>query len=168
MYNLHLTKQLQSLVALLVLALCCANCHTSKKSEPGTTDTTEQPKDMEPKHQLGELLPLTMADKISISSESMRLSIESVGESRCPLNVQCIQAGKAKVKLSVQKEDMVYFVDLTAKGSCQKTDGSCGDSATVRGYKYTLISLTPYPGEDGTTSVQQDKYVATVRVEKAG
>jgi hypothetical protein len=167
MYRRSLTKQLHSLVILLVLALCCANCHASKKTDQGTTDTSSQPQDMEPKHQLGDLLPLTIADRISIQSENLRLSIESVGESRCPLNVQCIQAGKAKVKLSVQKEDMVYFVDLTANGNCQKTDGSCGDSSTVRGYKYTLMSLTPYPGEDGTTAVQQDKYVAFVRVEKA-
>jgi hypothetical protein len=167
MQKIFLLMRFQLFIPFLAMVFLSANCHSSKKIDQPTTDTTTAPQDMEPKHQLGDLLPLTIADRISIQSEKLILSIESVGESRCPLNVQCIQAGKAKVKLSVQKEDMVYFVDLTAKGNCQKTDGSCGDSSTVRGYKYTLMSLTPYPGENGSTSVLQDKYIATVRVEKA-
>ena len=139
------------------VSICCMNCNTTKTNGGGGKGDI---------HKLGEVLLLNNKERVAIDTEGLKLKIDRIEESRCPLNVQCFQAGTAKVHLSVVKEDYVYMVDLKAKGNCQKTDGSCGNKVTTKGYTFTLVSLTPYPGEGEGQSINQDKYVAHVKVEK--
>lgn len=170
MHTFNFTRKCLLLIAALSISLFCLNCHTSKNHDHNNpenqdnNDGKEEP--MDDGHKLGEVLKITSSERVAIGSENLKLKLESVGESRCPLNVQCFQIGKAKTKFQVIKDDMIFFVELSALGGCQKTDGSCGDSSTMHGYKFTLMSLTPYPGEDGKTSIQQENYVASVKVEK--
>ncbi|MFT4666171.1 MAG: hypothetical protein ACI8YQ_002857 [Polaribacter sp.] len=176
MTTTKINKFLSTLFFMAVIAVLSLNCHTSKNHDNGehkdkdgkehVKDAKEQNTDLA-KHKLGETLQITNGDYVSIASESLQIKIQAITEdSRCPLNTNCIQAGKAKLELMVIKElDMVSSVNLIAKGGCQKMDGSCGNSAIAQGYKFTLIALTPYPGEDGKNSVPKDKYVAHVKVE---
>lgn len=167
---------LSSFLLLSAIAIFSLNCHTSKNHDNGehkNKEEKEQNKDSKEQetnhseHQLGETIQLTNGDYLSIGSESIKMKIQAVTEdSRCPLNTQCFQAGKAKLEVMMIKElDMLSTINLVAKGGCQKMDGSCGNSDIAQGYKFTLMALTPYPGEDGKMSVPKDKYVAHVKVE---
>ncbi len=167
-------SSLNVFLLMLALALFTLNCHTSKNHDKTEhKEKEEKEHEKEPKendkdnHVLGETIELKMGEEVSIGSESLEIRIQEVKEdSRCPLNMQCFQAGKAKVELMMVKElDMVSSVNLVAKGGCQKMDGSCGNSAIAQDYKFTLIALTPYPGENGKNKVPTDKYVAHVKVE---
>lgn len=146
-------------VALIVAIMSSCDC-TKKATNGNNTPPSSN-------HQLGDILQVNNSQVTTLSSEKLQVQIEKVAESRCPTGVNCITAGKAKVMLQVIKEgDMLSTVTLNAKGLCQKTDGSCGDSAKAMGYKFTLLYLSPYPGEDGKTSIPQDKYIAHIKIEK--
>ncbi len=158
------------------IAILSLNCHTSKnhneeahKNMEKEKEQVEDPKEQKNEgsnHSLGETFQIANGSYVNIGSESLKIEIQAITEdSRCPLNTQCFQAGKAKLELMIIKElDMVSTVNLTAKGGCQKMDGSCGNSHIAQGYKFTLMALTPYPGEDGKTSVPKDQYVAHLKV----
>jgi len=179
MTNFQIRKAFSVFFFLAIMSLLSTNCHTAKNHDNGehkTGEHTEKHKDSDSKKQgkdlkdykVGEVLQLNMETYITIGSESLKMKIQEISEdSRCPLNVNCIQPGKAKIELMVIKElDMVSSVNLIAKGGgCQKMDGSCGNSTISQGYKFSLMGLTPYPGEDGKSSVSKEKYVAHVKVE---
>jgi len=182
-----ITKVIRQLSVVLfagLLSCLLLNCHTTKNPESGDKDkNTKDQQDVSDKvedkndkgadldnvstdsYELGDVLPLTKGGYIKVAD--LKLKVSSVADSRCPKGVNCITAGKAKIELMVIKQgDMASSASLTARGNCDKTDGSCGNSANSQGYTFTLMSLTPYPGDDGKTTVQQDKYVANVRVDK--
>lgn len=114
---------------------------------------------------LGDELILSMEDTY-IASEDLHLKVIKVQDSRCPLNTNCIQAGKGKVFVEIKKGNTTETKTLEAKGSCHETDGSCGKSINYNGYKITLITLTPYPGDDGVKFIKQENYRAKVVVKK--
>jgi len=81
-----------------------------------------------------------------------------VEDSRCPKDVNCIQAGNAKVRVSVRKgTDSSRIVDL---------DLNAGQtSVTFENYTITLSALTPYP--ETAAPIKRNKYVATLTVSPA-
>jgi len=80
-----------------------------------------------------------------------------VEDSRCPKDVNCIQAGNAKVRVSVRKgTDSSRIVDLDLNG---------GTSVTFENYKITLSALTPYP--ETAAPIKRNKYIATLNVSPA-
>lgn len=139
------------------LLLVSWNCNTTKSN--GGNETPSGP-------QLGDVLMIKNVEKTSISSEDLHLRIDKVAESRCPKGVQCIQAGEGKLDLLVIKGSHNFTVSLKAKGNCFDTDGSCGNTTSAEGYTFSLMQLTPYPGEDSKPYVKQEDYVAHVKVEK--
>jgi hypothetical protein len=80
-----------------------------------------------------------------------------VEDSRCPKDVNCIQAGNAKVRVSVRKgTESSRIVDL---------DLNAGTSVTFENYKITLSALTPYP--ETAAPIKRNKYMATLTVSPA-
>jgi hypothetical protein len=81
-----------------------------------------------------------------------------VEDSRCPKDVNCIQAGNAKVRVSIRKgTDSSKIVDL---------DLNAGQtSVTFENYKITLSALTPYPAT--AAPIKRNKYIATLTVSPA-
>lgn len=83
----------------------------------------------------------------------LRISLRGVPEdSRCPTGVQCVWAGRARVRLRVDSANYQRSIDL-------RTDSA---SAVVFGHTITLDSLVPYP-KSGQTIAPKD-YRAWVRV----
>lgn len=81
-----------------------------------------------------------------------------VEDSRCPKDVDCIQAGNAKVRISVRKgTDSSKIVDLDLNAG-QK-------SVMFEKYKITLSALTPYPAS--AAPIKRNKYLATLTVSPA-
>jgi len=97
---------------------------------------------------------------IGIPSENLAISFEKLTESRCPKDVNCIQAGKGVVTLKVtvgnQSEDLV----LSVKGLCED-EPRCGEAKNVLQYNITLMSLTPYPD---AVLMDEKQYVAKMIV----
>ena len=80
-----------------------------------------------------------------------------VEDSRCPENVQCIQAGNAKVRLAVRKgSDPSSIVEVSING---------GNPVNVEGYSIKLDSLTPTPKT--SAPIKSKQYVATISVERS-
>jgi hypothetical protein len=81
-----------------------------------------------------------------------------VEDSRCPKDVDCIQAGNAKVRVSVRKgTDSSRIVDLDLNAGQR--------SVTFENYKITLSALTPYP--ETAAPIKRNKYIATLTVSPA-
>lgn len=78
-------------------------------------------------------------------------TLTSVTDNRCPEEVQCIQAGKAKVSILLEKAEQNGKVDLEVKGLCTDRDGACGNSGVAMGYMVRLLTVDPYPAEGQTT-----------------
>lgn len=79
-----------------------------------------------------------------------------VEDSRCPEGTQCVQAGNAKVRVSVQKgTNLSKTVELDTNGST--------NSAVVEGYAIKLDSLTPSPKT--AAPIKSKDYQATFTVE---
>jgi hypothetical protein len=81
-----------------------------------------------------------------------------VEDSRCPEGTTCVQAGNAKVRISVQKgTDASKIVELNTNGE---------NTATVEGFELKLDSLTPSP--TSAEPIKQKDYVANLTVKEVG
>ncbi len=96
---------------------------------------------------LGETIDLPLNETVKFKSENLEITFVSNAESRCPLGVNCIQAGKAKITLKITKDEKDEILNLESKGLCQAEDGSCGSEGAAQGYKVKLINVYPYPTE---------------------
>ena len=94
---------------------------------------------------MGEIIEVPINEPIKIPSENITLLLSDVKESRCPKEVNCIQAGKAVVYIDVAVQDAVSALKLQAKGLCYEEDGKCGSTQLVQGYNIQLLSINPYP-----------------------
>jgi hypothetical protein len=76
------------------------------------------------------------------SRNKIRLSLDSIMDSRCPIGAMCIWEGNGRVKLNVQQSghDPVSF--------WLNTHGNFLNDTTVNGLHYELIDLLPYPEVD--------------------
>ena len=90
---------------------------------------------------------------------------DSIQDSRCPLTVNCIWAGQAKVNLLVSKGTDSTTVHLSIGGNLDSTNKR-PDSTTVslknEPYKVILRAVNPYPRE----SFASQPKTAVVQVSK--
>lgn len=114
----------------------------------------------------------TPSDSISLGlHQSGRLGsevvvrVDSIQDSRCPLNVNCIWAGQAKVKLLLSKDTDSTAVRLSLgadPGSSNKRPDSTTVSLRSESFKVILREVNPYPGSTATSQPQ----TAVVQVTK--
>lgn len=82
---------------------------------------------------------------------------EMVEDSRCPRDVQCIQAGNATVKIRVSRGRRAETLTIS-------TDPRSGKAA-FEGYEFRLVGLTPEPRSN--IRINPDGYVAKIEVTKS-
>lgn len=91
---------------------------------------------------------------------------DSIQDSRCPLDANCIWAGQAKVKLHLSKDTDSKSVGLILEPGASKDPAKRKDSTHVTlagsAYKVILREVTPYPsrateGQPQTAVVQVTK-----------
>ena len=98
-----------------------------------------------------------IGDSVSIKSESISLNILSLKEeSRCPSDVQCIQAGQAVFNLSFISQGKTEDFTLSTMRETEKTIGN---------YIIKLIKVIP-SGFKATQSPKSSDYVLTLKIEK--
>lgn len=74
-------------------------------------------------------------------------------DSRCPKDVDCIQAGNARVRISLRKG--------TEASKTFDLDLNPGQKSVIFEYwKFTLSALTPYP--ETAAPIKRNKYMATL------
>ena len=98
-----------------------------------------------------------IGDSVIIKSESISLNILSLKEeSRCPSDVQCIQAGQAVFNLSFISQGKTEDFTLSTMRETEKTIGN---------YIIKLIKVIP-SGFKATQSPKSSDYVLTLKIEK--
>ena len=93
----------------------------------------------------------------TIAKTKLTIKLVSVEDSRCPANVQCIQAGEATVKIAVKN----------GKGARQTFDiGTRPGRETVEfaGYTIRLVDVAPHPAAN--VRIDRSGYAATFEVKK--
>lgn len=91
--------------------------------------------------------------------------VDSIQDSRCPVNVVCVWAGQAKVNLSLKKDSDSTAVRLSLgadPGSTNKRPDSTTVSLKSETYKVILREVNPFPGTTSSTQPQ----TAVVQVTK--
>jgi len=125
----------------LMAVLWLGGCSTGDARHPG----------------LDEGFKLAYATEQMIDGEKLTLSFTEINEdSRCPSDVQCVQAGQATITLRLTKDGAELATrTLTLPGA---------ESATYMNYTVTLLELAPYPVSTHQTVASE--YVATLVVAK--
>lgn len=87
-----------------------------------------------------------------VASDGTKVELLEVNDSRCPLNVECVQAGQALVKLKISEPEKepreVELVGITPLGD--------GKSSEPMGDGYLLLlDVKPYPQAD--KQLEQDE-----------
>lgn len=79
---------------------------------------------------------------------SLSIALESVHDSRCPINALCISAGNARVKLRMSDNSGAETFTELCLGFCD-TKNNTEDSALIRlnniSYTIVLKELSPFP-----------------------
>ena len=91
----------------------------------------------------------------NIQGADVNICMDSVHDSRCPLNVECIWAGEATVNFSLQTHGLKQSFKL----STFNNPPYFRNDTTILGYKIKLLSVTPYPGSNS-----QDPYKAELSI----
>jgi hypothetical protein len=127
-------------VFVILLVIGAAGCAGSPGAPSGPVD---------------ERMTLAPGQTAPVPSMSIQLRFVGVsGDSRCPADVVCIQAGDAIVQLDL----------LRPNGAVERLELHTGSTLPVRHGMFTiaLVELTPYPLS--SRLISPDEYRATLRV----
>ena len=123
-----------ALLALALLPLACLSTASAPLSQP---------------------FSLAYQDGVRVDRRLLVEFTDVVADSRCPANVQCIQAGEATTELRLTLGEDATTVTVKTMGET---------TATAHGYDVTLVGLRPLPTADAP--VREDRYVAELRVDR--
>lgn len=82
---------------------------------------------------LGETFITTPMQQINVAGQDLSLTVSHINDTRCPPNVECVQAGDVTITLDVMSKGTSETVSLTM------TDGTI--STIMFGYEITLIAV---------------------------
>ena len=139
---------------LLAAGLCClAGCTKDDSFSPRIDAAFNQPLTL--RDQQRAALP-------SQSSPELTISVDTLKESRCPRNANCLTGGTARVVLGIQdRGGAIQALALKLMGQSTTID-SAAVQANGRRYVVVLHAVNPYP--NGTETAQdQRQVVLTVR-----
>jgi len=109
--------------------------------------------------QLGQDFRLKVGESARVDKGALRIAFEAVtSDSRCAKGEQCIVAGKATLRLSLQRSSRAQEECLVETPTAESEPVSCS------GYGVTLVGLDPYPVA-GHAIAPRD-YEATLKVTK--
>ena len=105
---------------------------------------------------LGEPFPLAAGATVRVGPERTGVTFKAVlADSRCPTDVQCIQAGEAVVRVTVARQGQpAETVEVQTTPSL--------DHATAAGYTLTLTRLLPVPNTKRPTRVSDYRATFTL------
>ena len=98
-------------------------------------------------------------DSVAIRGTPVTISFDGiVSDSRCAIDVMCIQAGEARgaFRLASGRQPAAGFALDTARNA----------TAAVGGYRVTLVSVSPAPRS--TVRIAPGEYVVDLKIEQVG
>ncbi len=105
--------------------------------------------------QLDEPFRLAQGETASVGEERLAVRFaEVVSDSRCPVGVQCVRAGEARVRFELR------LAGAEPEAVILATEGAQPRYASYGAYDVHLVTLEPQP----RTDVPRPAYVATLRV----
>lgn len=109
---------------------------------------------------LGSSFNLRYGEHSTLAGENLTLTfVQVLEESRCPVGVQCIWEGNARVGVKAEKPpSRSATLELN-------TSGRYDTEATYQGYKVQLLHVVPYPRQGHT--LQATEYCANLKVVRA-
>lgn len=106
--------------------------------------------------------PLVVKINRQTTDKKSKLTIkfsELVEDSRCPTDVQCIQAGSARIKIEIKN-------GKSAAKTFELATGAKAESIAFAGYTICLTDLNPHPASN--IRIDRNDYTATFSIVKAG
>lgn len=103
-------------------------------------------KNLEGKEYHFPFVELNHCSDTTFEEHPVQICFDSVYDSRCPANVECIWQGEAAVKLSLHTEGIQQSFKLSTLNS----PPTFKNDTTISGYKIKLVSVSPYPGDHST------------------
>ena len=79
-------------------------------------------------------------------SGQYKLCLDSISDSRCPLNVECVWAGEVVVDLWLRSGDLIFPFRL-----CLGDSDECKHSDNIEGLAFRLLTVDPFPNADKPT-----------------
>ncbi|QEC54785.1 hypothetical protein [Flavisolibacter ginsenosidimutans] len=97
-------------------------------------------------------IKLAECTTVQRSADNVKVCVDSLNDSRCPLNATCIWAGYAAVKLTVSLKNETHSFML----STLSRSGFPPPDTTLANHRFQLVNVLPYPGEtaNGTSRVE--------------
>jgi hypothetical protein len=145
---------------MLLTLFAASACGVVSRAAPTPTPNAAQPGPPPPiSAALDEDFPLGYGQTARLDGGQLAVTFAEVDEdSRCPADVECIQAGWVTIRLAVKVgEENGEDVTITLQpGAADPATASAG------GYTITLAEVEPYPVSTEPTSFND--YVATLRI----
>jgi hypothetical protein len=110
---------------------------------------------------MGEAFPLRIGEAATVEDAELTVTFKEVSsDSRCPKDVNCIQAGEAVVLLAVDsKAGQSGMLEFSVP------PGGASLAVTFEGLRVTIVRLEPEP--ESTKSIDTADYVANILVNQS-
>ncbi|HEX9652946.1 MAG TPA: hypothetical protein VGA99_04495 [bacterium] len=100
-----------------------------------------------------------------IEADNLRISFQEIREdSRCPSDVVCVWAGRARIGLLLQAPTDSAQIELQLPGFATQQDTLAHQPVDALGYHITLLQLDPYP--DTERPSRDSDYRALLKVSR--
>jgi hypothetical protein len=96
-----------------------------------------------------------------VAEEELTVSALAIKDDRCPVEVRCVWAGHAEVRLQASKSGTAAEVTV---GTPAPASMNLPSEATYGSYRFTLLSLEPV--KSLSNPVAQSAYRATIQISK--
>lgn len=115
----------------------------------------------------GQEIPLQHLEQVTYAGgdvpRRLIVNLKALQDSRCPVNVDCITAGNAKVVLRASNSQGTEENIQLCLGDCQTGAPHETDAVTTKvgdvEYRFTLKAVEPYPGLEHEGQVQKARLV---------
>lgn len=140
----------------LNLILLITICFTIACSKSGDHENTQAAKQAYSEKTL--TIDLNKCENFTFGNDQLTLCVDSIADSRCPINVNCIWGGTAITKFSFTKNGQVNHIALAIPAFA-----SYQQQITIAGYTIQLINVYPYPEVGVTVPTDQRKVKLEIR-----
>lgn len=109
--------------------------------------------------QLNELFQIKIDETLSFDDADIKITTDSISDSRCPVNSVCVWEGLVDVVLTTKINNVDYPLVLTLhEGHPQKAEKELG------GYTFRLVTVSPHPTD--TEVLAPEDYTISMVVEE--
>ena len=106
---------------------------------------------------VGDITEIKVGETAKNSQFGLSLRVENLNESRCPTRVICVWPGRVWVDFVLSTKEGEYNFTLSKDG----LGGPSCEGVVIKGLKYYLVDVSPYPGEEEEQDTKTVKILVT-------